>query len=207
MYCEGLGSYMYGPEMFDRLYDKIVERDSKGRKNFPSGVIFSAVIFKRSQVTGSMIGFVSINPVTKQVRGVSADSKHPKSLVVVHKSILPNIIPGKLYRVAMVPMYKKQGYVVIDAEIYTYNAKLEVGYSPRSKYEVKVKFGNRTIVFDPLKGKKLWQRTLSGCKDHLMKHLEIRNISDIIDEFTAAANHIIILLRRDGIHYKESEIA
>lgn len=175
-----------------------------GKKTYPEGTVFTKIKFTKSERTGQPIGFVSQNPVNKRINGVREDSKFPKSVCIVDAKIAPEIILGVLYQVAIVPMHNKSGYIAIEAEPYQFTATIEVCYVPKACYIVEVKFGNQVIRFDPKDGKKDSMRTLSGCRALLEKRLDIANVIEVVDQFTAAANDIITKLRRDGFYYKAS---
>lgn len=175
-----------------------------GKKVFPDGTAFTRVKFTKSEKTGLPIGFVSQNPVNKRLNGVREDSKFPKSVCIVDARIAPEIVFNVLYRVALVPMHNKKGYIVIDAEPYQFKATVEVSYVPKACYIVEIKFGNQAIRFDPKDGKKDSMRTIAGCKSLLEHRLDIANVSEVVEEFVSAATEIIKKLKRDGFYYKAS---
>lgn len=175
-----------------------------GKKIYPEGTVFTRVKFTKSERTGLPIGFVSQNPVNKRINGVRENSKFPKTVCIVDAKIAPEIIFDVLYKVAIVPMRNKNGYITIEAEPYQFKATLEVCYVPKACYVLDVKFGNQVIRFDPKDGKKDSMRTLSGCKALLEKRMDIANLSEVVEEFTAAATDLIKKYRRDGFYYKAS---
>lgn len=175
-----------------------------GKKEYPQDTVFTRIKFSKSQKTGLPIGFVSQNPVTKRIMGVREDSKYPKSVCIVDAKIAPDIILDVLYKVAIVPMRSKKGYIAIEAEPYQFKALLEVSYVKKACYVINVKFGNQIIRFDPKDGTKDSMRTLSGCKALLEKRLDIANLADVVEEFVEAATDLIEKYRRDGFYYKAS---
>lgn len=175
-----------------------------GKKVYPEGTAFTRVKFTKSEKTGLPIGFVSQNPVNKRLNGVREDSKFSKSVCIVDAKIAPEIVFNVLYKVALVPMHNKNGYIVIDAELYQFKATIEVTYVPKACYIVEIKFGNQVIRFDPKDGKKDSMRTLSGCKALLEHRLDIANVVEVVEEFVAAATDIIKKFQRDGFYYKAS---
>lgn len=175
-----------------------------GKKIYPDGTVFTRVKFKKSERTGQPIGFVSQNPVNKRINGVREDSKFPKSVCIVDADIAPDIILGVLYQVAMIPMHSSKGYIAIEAVPYQFKATIEVAYVPKACYVIEVKFGNQVIRFDPKDGNKASVRTLSGCLSVLEKRMDIANLTEVIDEFLAAANDLIQKFQRDGFYYKAS---
>lgn len=193
---------MTEPSMKPKGKEIIIGPD--GKKIYPEGTVFTRVKFTKSERTGQPIGFVSQNPVNKRINGVREDSKFPKSVCIVDAKIAPEIILDVLYKVAIVPMRNKNGYITIEAEPYQFKATLEVCYVPKACYILEVKFGNQVIRFDPKDGKKDSMRTLSGCRALLEKRMDIANLADVVEEFTAAATDLIHKFRRDGFYYKAS---
>lgn len=175
-----------------------------GKKVYPQGTIFTRVKFTKSERTGQPIGFISQNPVNKMYNGVREDSKFPKSVCIVDAKLIPEIILGVLYKVAVVPMHNKHGFIVIEAEPYQFKATIEQCYVPKACYVLEVKFGNQVIRFDPKDGKKDSMRTISGCRALLEKRMDIANLADIVDEFISAASDLVEKYRRDGFYYKAS---
>lgn len=175
-----------------------------GKKVYPQGTIFTRVKFTKSERTGQPIGFISQNPVNKMYNGVREDSKFPKSVCIVDAKLIPEIILGVLYKVAVVPMHNKHGFIVIEAEPYQFKATIEQCYIPKACYVLEVKFGNQVIRFDPKDGKKDSMRTISGCRDLLEKRMDIANLADVVDEFISAASDLVEKYRRDGFYYKAS---
>lgn len=175
-----------------------------GKKIYPQGTIFTRVKFAKSEKTGQPIGFISQNPVNKMYNGVREDSKFPKSVCIVDAKLVPEIILGVLYKVAVVPMHNKHGFIVIEAEPYQFKATIEQCYVPKACYIIEVKFGNQVIRFDPKDGKKDSMRTIPGCRALLEKRMDIANLADVIDEFVSAASDLIEKYRRDGFYYKAS---
>lgn len=174
------------------------------KKIYPEGTVFTRIKFTKSERTGQPIGFVSQNPVNKRINGVREDSKFPKSVCIVDAKIAPEIILDVLYKVAIVPMRNKNGYIAIEAEPHQFKATIETCYVKNACYIIEVKFGNQIIRFDPKDGKKDSMRTLSGCRALLEKRLDIENVVEVVEQFTEAATQLIEKFRRDGFYYKAS---
>ncbi len=193
---------MAEPNMRPRGREIVIGPD--GKKIYPEGTVFTRVKFTKSKKTGLPHGFVSQNPVTKRINGVREDSKFPKSICLVDPKIASQIVLDALYKVAIVPMRDRNGYIVIEAEPYLFNALIETCYVPKACYIIEVKFGNQIIRFDPKDGKKESMRTLSGCRALLEKRMDIANLDEVLEEFTDAATELIKKYRRDGFYYKTS---
>jgi hypothetical protein len=103
----------------------------------------------------------------------------------------------------MIPMTEKNGYVVIEMTPVEFKATISTTYVKKAIYRVEVKFGNKTIVFDPLDGKKDTIRTLKGCLSVLEKRVDIKDITQVVADFQESANKLLNYMRADGILYRD----
>lgn len=184
---------------------KVIRYDENGKKIFPERTVYTKLKFRRSERSGLPIGFASVNPVTGRIKGVNADSELRKSICVVDASIAPEIIPGVLYRVAMVPMFEKSGYIVIDAHPHQFKAKIEWHYIPNALYIVDVAFGNRRMRLDFKEGKRESCNTIGGFKQALLKRMDIENIDKVLEEVDEAAHSMLQHYKKDGYYYEDYE--
>jgi hypothetical protein len=145
--------------------------------------IYTKLKFVKSEESGAYIGFASKNPQTSRVVGVREDSKYPKKICIVDKELTNYIIPNILYEVALVPMREKNGYIVVEANPFTFDAEIETTYVKKAIYKIEVKFGNKTILFDPIDGEKDSVRTIAGVKKVLEKRMDIKNSQQVIEDF------------------------
>ncbi len=155
---------------------------------------------KKSDKSRLLIGFVSQNPKTGRIKGVREDSEFPKQVCIVDQAIAPEIIVGALYQVAIVPMYKKKGFIVIEAAPYQFKADISTCYVPKAVDVVQVKFGNKTIVFDPKDGNKASTRTIAGVKALLERRIDVQNITQVADDVLEAATDLMEKYERDGFY-------
>lgn len=183
--------------------DKKITIGADGKKKYPEGTIFTKLKFKKSEKSGLLVGFVSQNPKTGRIKGVREDSEFPKQVCVVDASISPEIIVGALYNAAIVPMYQKKGFIVIEATPHQFKADIEVCYVPKAIYMVNVKFGNKTITFDPKDGRKESTRSLAAVKQLLERRIDIRNITQVVEDFVDAANDMLKKFDRDGFYVRK----
>ena len=182
--------------------DKKITITPDGKKKYPEGTLFTKLKFKKSEKTGMLVGFVSQNPRTGRINGVREDSEYPKQVCIVDASIAADIIIGALYNAAIVPMHQKKGYIVIEATPYQFKAEIEICYVPKACYVVNVRFGNKTITFDPKDGRKETTRSLSAVKALLEKRIDIRNVTQVVEDFVDAANTILDKYDHDGFYVK-----
>lgn len=160
--------------------------------------IHTKLKFIKSEETGAYIGFVSQNPTTNVYSGVRQDSPYPKKVCVLDQKMEWQILTNVLYDVTLIPMHHKNGFVVIEATPCEFRAKIETTYIPNTAYKVEVKFGNKTIVFNPFDGEKECVRSLSKCHSVLEKRVDIKNILQVVEDFDKAANAILNKMFNDG---------
>lgn len=157
--------------------------------------------FVKSDRTGSWVGFVSINTKNGCVKGVREDAKEHKKVCVVTHELASIIEPNVLYDVEMIPMKNKNaGYIVVKAEPHAFEARITSSVVKNAVYLVEVKFGNKTIIFDPLDGRKDSVRTIDGVIEVLQYRKDIKDLLQVIDDFQKTANIVMTAFENDG-HY------
>ena len=159
--------------------------------------------FVKSEKTGAIVSFVSQNPKTGRICGVRQDSQYPKKICILDKKLVSEVLLNVLYDVTMIPMTEKNGYVVIEMTPVEFKATISTTYVKKAIYRVEVKFGNKTIVFDPLDGKKDTIRTLKGCLSVLEKRVDIKDITQVVADFQESTNKLLNYMRADGILYRD----
>lgn len=158
--------------------------------------------FIKSEQTGAYIAFVSQNPKTGRICGVKQDSEYPKKICVLDKKLACDVLANTLYDATLIPMAEKNGYIVVEITPVQFKATIEIVYVPKAIYVVEVKFGNKTIRFDPLGGRKDTIRSMKKCRSVLEKRTDIQDIIQVVDDFTAAANDIKNRFIKDGFLYE-----
>jgi hypothetical protein len=157
--------------------------------------------FVRSDRTGSWVGFVSINTKNGYIKGVREDAEGPKKVCVVTHEIEDIIEPGVLYDVELVPMKNRNaGYVVTKAEPHMFEAHITSTVIRNAVYLVEVKFGNKTIIFDPLDGRSDSVRTIEGVINALQYRKDIKNLLQVLEDFRHIAGNVMKAFNNDG-HY------
>lgn len=175
----------------DNIKDSVTEKEQVTK-------IRTKLKFIKSDKTDAYISFVSQNPKTGRYCGVRQDSPYPKKVCVLDKKLMCEILTNVLYDVVLIPMSEKNGYVVIEATPCEFKATVETTYVPKIAYKVEVKFGNKNIVFDPFDGKKESVRNLASCRSVLEKRVDIKNITQVVEDFEHAANQILNKMFSDG---------
>jgi hypothetical protein len=171
----------------------------KEQPNEQSTWIAAKLKFIKSENRETMISFVSQNTKDGRLSGVRENDPLPKKICIADKLLAPRIVPNVLYDVAMVPMHEKNGYIVLEAVPVKFEARIETTYVPKSVYVVEVKFGNKTIRFDPYLGRNRSVSTLEGCLKVLEERMDLKNKERIVEEFKEAAAAIMAKYRNDGL--------
>lgn len=164
--------------------------------------IYTKLKFVKSEDTGAYIGFVSQNMKTGRIVGVRQDSEYPKKICIIDKKLSCQVVPNILYDVTLIPMKEKNGYIAIEITPVSFEATIETNYVPKAIYQVEIKFGNKTILFDPLDGKKESVRTVTGVREILEKRMDIQNIQQVVEDFMEAAGSLMKRYESDGIALK-----
>ncbi len=158
--------------------------------------------FIKSAQTGSYISFVSQNPINKRYCGVRQDSPYPKKVCVLSAGLSGEVLPNVLYDVVLVPMHEANGFVAIEVTPCEFDATVETSYIPGVTYKVEVKFGNKTILYDPYEGTRKSIRNIAECRQILERRVDIKNIMQVVDDFDNAASSILNKMYEDGISSK-----
>lgn len=160
--------------------------------------IHTLLKFVKSDKNESLVSYVSTNPLNGQIKGVRADSKYPHMIVVCSKEVAPIVLANVLYKATIVPMKSGKGYVCIGVETAQFKASLKTNYIPNSVYQIVVEFGNKSLVFDPYKGKKSTVLTQAGFIDMLQRRVDLENSDEIISNFQIMATELLKRMKKDG---------
>ena len=163
-------------------------------------VIHTKLKFVKSEVKDAYISFVSINKKTGRVKGVRQDSKYEKKVCILDKVLSQYVIPNALYDATIVPMKSERGYVATQINLVKFNATVEVTYVPKAVYSIDVKFGNKDIRFNPLDGKKDSVKYFDECLEVIKQCVDIRNLDEVVDDFTKAATQLLRQYENDGYY-------
>ncbi len=97
------------------------------------------------------------------------------------------------------------GYIAVEASPVQFKATITTKYIRGSQYQVEACFGNKVIRFDPFRGKQETIKSLPACLAVLEKRYDVRDIMFVVENFTAAANELLSILKQDmrEIHNKK----
>lgn len=172
---------------------------SKSAQRKIPGAVYTKLKFSRSEITGRPVGFVfqDFKKAQGWIRGVRADSDCPKKICVVDEKLSGEILANTLYYCTLIPMAEKSGYVVIEATPVQFKATVHTSYIKNTIYRVEVKFGNKTVYFNPFDGKKDSVKDIGVCKSLLERRVDIENQTQVVEDFERAANHLLRLMHND----------
>lgn len=182
---------------------KMVSVGKNGRKVYPKGTVFTKLKFKQSEQTGRIVGFVTQNSAMQWIKGVREEAPVGKRVCVVDAELAPSIIENRLYNVALIPMRQKNGFIVIDAQLYKFKAKIEICYVPKACYSVTVKWGNARLTFNPMDANGRESGSIQEIKEKLEKRFDIQNLSMIVEDFVEAAECVLKKYKQDGFYVKK----
>jgi hypothetical protein len=160
--------------------------------------------FVKSEETGAYIGFISKNPKTGRICGVRQDSPFPKKICILDKKLILETLLNVLYDVTLIPMAEKNGYVVIEAKPVEFKTTITTLYVPKALYIVELKFGNKVIRFDPHCGRKDSIKKLDECLNVVSKRVDIKNLSQVLEDFAIAGHELLKKFKQDGFYTKAS---
>lgn len=158
----------------------------------------SRLKFAISPDTGDVVGFVSRNSKTKQLRGVSENSVYGKKICVLSEDLKGLVKTNVLYDVELKPMHTLNGYVVVSAKRTLFEARIETVLVPKAVYQVNVIFGHKTIYFDPKDGKTTSSKTIPGVLKVIEGRDDIANKESVKEVFRKQAKDLLSQMMKDG---------
>jgi len=164
--------------------------------------IRTKVKFMKSDKTNAYIGFVSKNPKSGRICGVRQESEYPKKIVIIDHRLSNLIVENVLYDIVAIPMKEKDGYIAIEATPVAFKAVIETTYVPKAIYKIEIKFGGKTVLFDPVGGKRDSVRTIAGVREVLENRMDIESLPKVIDDFNDAAYNLMKRYENDKLFRK-----
>lgn len=160
--------------------------------------------FKLSMLDGKpkYVGFVYVTAQGRYMGCRENDETHAKKICVVSRKLASTILPEVLYRCLIIPMRGKDGFVVISAIPNQFKATIETSYIPKAVYQIRIRFGQKTILFDPKDGKKDCVRTMQGVVKELSSRVDIDQLETVIRNFEEQAAVLLRYFRKDGYYVK-----
>lgn len=144
-----------------------------------------------------LVGFVSCNVKTGRVNGVRRDQPVPKMIVVLERGLQSVAMPNILYDAEIVPMRHKNGYIAVSLTPTQFEAQIESVYIPGQVYRASVKYGNSSVVFDPLRDVKYSLPDVKSCVRLLEKKSEIADLESVVAQFVSLCERLEELRESD----------
>lgn len=155
-------------------------------------VIRTNIKFKKND-KGRLYGFVT-KVKDGSWRGVREEDSSKKKIVFVDEMAETYMQPNVLYHCLLVPMNEKNGFIAMNAKAVKFTAKITTFTT--DYYHVEIKFGNKTIVYDPASSL-LINNNMQRIADMLRKRNDLVCPMMIADEFLDAATIVNELYKRD----------
>ena len=141
--------------------------------------------FSKNKQSDSLAGYV-----TKQNgswKGCRADDPRHKKIVLPGQEIKGGLMENVLYRTKVIPMKEKDGFVAIKVEPVQFEARIETKFKGK-RYRIEVKFGNKTLVYDPFCKKNLQRSDIARFRKTLESRPDIKDLQQVVDDFLDMAN-------------------
>ena len=136
---------------------------------------------------------VLVGYVTKDdqnfIRGCREDDPAKKKIVIPAESVAPGIVPNVLYECVIRPMASGSGYVAIDASVCQFPAVVDATVS-NNRFKVEVRFGGKTVVYDPQFGIEDSRRTVEGALSVLEGRMDIKDKPQVVKAFLRSGNMV-----------------
>ena len=118
-----------------------------------------------------------------------------KKIVLADIELAKGLLENVLYDTILVPMKECMGFVAISAEPVKFVARINTIIDD-DKYMVEVKFGHKTIVFDPTSPMDN-RRSIDGIIKTLLKRIDIKNPEQVICDFKESAEIVMAYYKAD----------
>lgn len=150
--------------------------------------------FKQNE-KGAFYGFVTKNQ-RGSWRGCNEEDEVKKKIVFVDKHDDGDMTPNVLYRVNLIPMTSDNGFIAFNPKLVQFVAKIETEADDH-KYRVTVKFGNKTITYDPTsKNKK--KNDIQTIANLLKNRADLKYKEAVAEEFLDCACLLLSIYKREN---------
>ncbi len=132
-------------------------------------------------------------------KGCRETDGNKKKVVLADKQIASTMLENVLYSVTLIPMKECMGFIAISAEPVKFAANINTIIDD-NVYMVEVKFGNKTLVYDPTSNLEN-RRTISGIVNTILHRIDIKQPGQVSEDFREAAEIALAYYKSD---YPES---
>ena len=119
-----------------------------------------------------------------------------KKVVLADNLLAATLLENVLYCAILVPMRECMGFVAISAEPVRFKARIESVIS-YERYAVYVKFGNKTITYDPESPLNM-ESSIDSIVATLRKRIDLRDTEHVVHDFKEAAETVLAYYRADS---------
>ena len=107
-----------------------------------------------------------------------------------------DMIPNMLYQVNLIPMASDNGFIAFNPKLVQFVEKIETE-ADDNKYRVTVKFGNKTITYDPTsKSKK--KNDIQTMANLLKNRADLKYKEAVAEEFLDSACLLLSIYKREN---------
>lgn len=108
-----------------------------------------------------------------------------KKIVFVDPAIAADIVPNVLYSCSLLPMRNEEGFIAKSASIIRFAALISTTCR-KNIFMVKVKFGNKVIIYDP-SSKEHRKRDIKTIADGIRSRVDLENAHGVAEDFISSA--------------------
>ncbi len=119
-----------------------------------------------------------------------------KKIVFADPSISKSILENTPYNTTLIPMHSEQGFIATSVSQVKFKAKIFTRVS-KGVFKVIVKFGIKTIVFDPVSKLDKFNN-ITGIADHIRHRTDLNDAMQVAEEFIDCACLVRDLYKRES---------
>lgn len=109
------------------------------------------------------------------------DTEEKKKIVFVDNKIVNDIVPNMLYSCSLIPMRNSGGFIAMSATPIRFKGVITTTCNKKA-YQVKVKFGNKMIIYDPSSSQKR-KRDIKSIANNLRNRFDLENAQMVAEDF------------------------
>lgn len=153
-------------------------------------VINTLIKFSYDSNTKTHLAFVTKTGAGKPWKGCRENTKTKKKIVIPSKEIASTVQDNVLYNAELIPMNNDQGFIAVKLDIQKFPATIETTISP-TRFKCELNFGNKTIVYDPQKGRQENRKLLPKVMELVSQRVDIQNKDKVVEDFELACQTVL----------------
>lgn len=152
-------------------------------------LIRTKIKFSESKVDNAvLVGYVTKDD-QNFIRGCRESDPVKKKVVIPDAVLAQGLLTNVLYECTLKPMKSGHGYIATDAVVCQFPAVVDTTVSD-NRFKVEVRFGGKTVVYDPQFGVDDSRKTVEGTLEVLQGRVDIKDKDRVIDAFLKSANMV-----------------